>query len=111
MLPFIVNSVGLISVPDIPWLIATGLFPGFLGILFAVIALSRLSAATFGTIAYVEPVAVVIFGWSIFHESLSPVQIGGCLLIISCGVIKTVSAGVGNHAVVKGLDRGATDER
>lgn len=111
MLPFIVNSVGLIRVPDIPWLIATGLFPGFLGILFAVIALSRLPAATFGTIAYVEPVAVVIFGWSIFHESLSPMQIAGCLLIISCGVIKTVSAGFGNHAAVKGLERGAMDER
>jgi len=111
MLPFIVNSVGLISVPDIPWLIATGLFPGFLGILFAVIALSRLPAATFGTIAYVEPVAVVIFGWSLFHEWLSPMQIGGCLLIISCGVIKTVSGGVGNHAAVTGLEKGAMDER
>jgi drug/metabolite transporter (DMT)-like permease len=92
MLPLVLGSVNQVSVPDIPWLIATGLFPGFLAILFAVMALSRLPAATFGTIAYSEPVAVVIFGWTIFQESLSPLQFSGCLLIITSGILKTLMA-------------------
>lgn len=91
MLPLVLHSVNRITVNDIPWLIGTGFFPGFLAILFAVIALSRLPAATFGTIAYVEPVAVVVFGWSLFGESLGPMQIGGCLLIIVSGIVKTVA--------------------
>jgi drug/metabolite transporter (DMT)-like permease len=74
-------------------LLGTGFFPGFLAIFFAVVALSRLPAATFGTIAYSEPVAVVIFGWAIFNEALSPLQIGGCLLIIGSGILKTLTEG------------------
>jgi drug/metabolite transporter (DMT)-like permease len=70
------------------WLLGTGLFPGFLAILCAVIALSRLPAATFGTLAYFEPIAVILFGWLIFNETLSPLQIAGCGLILASGVIK-----------------------
>jgi len=92
MLPFVYNSLDLIEPNTIPWLLAIGFFPGFLAIFFAVIALSRLSAATFGTIAYIEPVAVVFFGWTLFHESLNPLQLGGCLLIIVSGVVRTVTA-------------------
>jgi drug/metabolite transporter (DMT)-like permease len=89
MIPLIGESIGDVSVTHIPWLIGIGLFPGFLAILFAVVALSRLPAATFGTISYSEPVAVVFFGWTIFNESLSVLQIGGCLLIIISGILKT----------------------
>jgi drug/metabolite transporter (DMT)-like permease len=74
-----------------PWLAGTGLIPGFLAIFCAVIALSRLPAATFGTLAYCEPIAVITFGWALFHESLSWLQIGGCLLIITSGILKTLS--------------------
>lgn len=74
-----------------PWLAGTGLVPGFLAILCAVIALSRLPAATFGTLAYIEPIAVVVFGWVFFHESLSWLQLGGCLLIIASGILKTLA--------------------
>lgn len=91
MIPFILVSMNEVSTNDIPWLLAIGLFPGFLAILFAVAALSRLPVAMFGTIAYIEPVAVVVFGWFIFHETLNPMQIVGCLLIIFSGILKTVT--------------------
>ena len=42
----------------------------------------------FSTIAYSEPVAVVIFGWTIFQETLSLTQMSGCALIILSGIIK-----------------------
>lgn len=93
MVPLAAFSIQEVSASHIPWLIGVGLFPGFLGIFFAVAALSRLPAATFGTIAYMEAVAVVIFGWTIFQETLSPLQITGCLLIILSGILKTVMAG------------------
>ena len=92
MIPFILFSMDTVSTRHIPWLIGVGFFPGFLAILFAVAALSRLPVAMFGTIAYTEPVAVVIFGWTIFNETLSPMQMIGCLLIILSGILKTVTA-------------------
>ncbi len=93
MIPCIVFSIHEVSLPDIPWLLAVGFFPGFLAIFFAVAALSRLPVAMFGTLAYFEPVAVVIFGWTIFHESLNPMQITGCCLIVFSGILKTIIAG------------------
>lgn len=98
MLPLILHSIRTVRTEHIPWLIGTGFFPGFLAISFAVIALSRLPAATFGTIAYIEPVAVVVFGWTLFNETLSPLQIAGCLLIIISGIIKTLTANRGRQA-------------
>jgi len=89
MLPFLVAEPPAISTINWLWLIGTGLFPGFLAILFAVVALSTLPAATFGTLAYFEPIAVIAFGWLIFNETLAPLQIAGCLLILGSGVIKT----------------------
>lgn len=89
MIPFIFFSIQEVEMSHIPWLLAVGLFPGFLAILFAVAALSRLPVAVFGTIAYMEPVAVVLFGWTIFQETLSPMQITGCSLILFSGILKT----------------------
>lgn len=91
MIPFILFSLDTVNAGHIPWLVAVGFFPGFLAILFAVAALSRLPVAIFGTLAYIEPVAVVIFGWTIFQETLGPMQIAGCLLIILSGILKTVT--------------------
>ncbi|MDO5675102.1 MAG: DMT family transporter [bacterium] len=71
-----------------PWLVGAGFLPGFLAILCAVVALSRLPAATFGTLAYCEPVAVMLFGWFLFQEQLSPLQLGGAACIIASGVAR-----------------------
>lgn len=90
MIPFVLFSIDEVNIIDVPWLLGVGFFPGFLAILFAVIALSRLPVAIFGTLAYTEAVAVVIFGWTIFNETLNPLQISGCSLIILSSVLKTV---------------------
>ncbi|MBU1564578.1 MAG: DMT family transporter [Proteobacteria bacterium] len=88
MVPFFVSDIPEISGDKWFWLVGAGFFPGFLGILFAVIALEKLPAATFGTLAYFEPIFVVILGWIIFGESLNPMQLAGCLLIIISGAVK-----------------------
>lgn len=89
MIPFILLSIQEVKIDQIPWLMAVGFFPGFLAILFAVAALSRLPVAVFGTIAYIEPVSVVLFGWTFFQETLNPMQIAGCSMIILSGIVKT----------------------
>ncbi len=89
MLPLCLLTRPELPMQTWPWLIAIGLIPGFLAILCAVIALSRLPTATFGTLAYIEPIAVVIFGWVLFGEALSLLQVGGCLLIVTSGILKT----------------------
>jgi drug/metabolite transporter (DMT)-like permease len=71
--------------------LGVGLFPGFLAILFAVMALRELPAATFGTLAYFEPLAVVVFGWFFFQESLSSLQLAGCAVILFSGSVKAIT--------------------
>ena len=71
------------------WLLAIGFLPGFLAILFAVKALQYLPAVTFGTLAYLEPVAEVASAWWVFNETLSPVQLSGVGLIISAGIAQS----------------------
>lgn len=90
--PWIGKSLVLIRPAQLCWLTAVGFFPGFLAILCAVVALHRLPAVMFGTIAYTEAVAVVIFGWTFFQEQLGPFQIAGCLLILLGGSINAVYA-------------------
>ncbi len=88
MVPFFLTGFPDINGSDIVWIIGAGFIPGFLGILFAVMALEKLPAATFGTLAYFEPIFVVILGWAVFGETLNALQLAGCLLIIGSGVIK-----------------------
>lgn len=92
MTPFFLHNIPENIWPQWFWLLCVGFFPGFLAIFFAVIALRRLETSLFGTLAYFEPLAVVLFGWILFHESLSPLQITGCLLILTSGIIKAVKA-------------------
>jgi drug/metabolite transporter (DMT)-like permease len=92
MLPFFLHSRPEITPAKGLWLVATGLLPGFLAITFAVAALSRLPAATFGTLAYFEPLAVVFFGWTIFGENLSALQLAGCTAIMASGCAKALLA-------------------
>ena len=96
MVPFFVTDFPRISGTNWLWLVGAGFIPGFLGILFAVIALERLPAATFGTLAYFEPIFVVVLGWAIFGETLNSLQLTGCLFILVSGAVKgylTAAAG------------------
>lgn len=51
-------------------------------------ALSRLPVAAFGTLAYFEPLTVVLIGWSVFGETLSLLQTAGCAMIMLSGCLK-----------------------
>ncbi len=86
--PFLLFSTPEISSMQLLLLFGVGFFPGFLAIYLAVVALRILEASTFGTLAYFEPLAVILFGWFIFGEQLTLLQIGGCLLILVCGIVK-----------------------
>ena len=88
MVPFFIKDFPEINGTTLLWLTGAGFFPGFLGIFFAVIALEKLPAATFGTLAYFEPIFVVILGWMLFEETLNSLQIAGCLFIIASGAVK-----------------------
>ncbi|WLQ16989.1 EamA family transporter [Hahella aquimaris] len=90
MAPLMLQQQEVIAPAQWGWLLAAGLLPGFLAILFAVIALRELPSATFGTLAYLEPIAVVTFGWALFDQALSPLQMAGCGLIMCSGIAQAV---------------------
>ncbi|PSL13864.1 threonine/homoserine efflux transporter RhtA [Marinobacterium halophilum] len=90
MLPLMWQQGESIASAQWGWLLLAGLLPGFLAILFAVIALRELPAATFGTLAYMEPIAVVTFGWVLFGEALNTLQLSGCALIMGAGVAQAL---------------------
>lgn len=68
------------------WLLAAGLFPGFLALLFALQAIQHLPTRVFGTLAYLEPVVVIITAWLLFAEPMSVLQWLGALLILASGI-------------------------
>lgn len=90
MLPFMLQQGDSIEGAQWGWLIAAGIVPGFLAIMLAVVALRALPAATYGTLAYLEPITVVALGWGLFNQSLNPLQMSGSALIIASGVTQAV---------------------
>lgn len=86
MLPFALGNSFPSTSTGWGWLVFAGLVPGFLAILFAVRALNALPSALFGTLAYCEPVTVVMIGWVLFDETLSLLQLAGCAVIITSGL-------------------------
>ncbi len=61
-----------------------------MGIVCSVTALEKLSATAFGTLAYMEVVTVAFLGWWLFSESLSLMQLTGCGVIVSAGILQAV---------------------
>ncbi|MBT1443723.1 DMT family transporter [Shewanella sp. JM162201] len=84
-LPFI-WSEPLPEGQDWLWLLLAAFFPGFIAILFAVKAIAALPAKVFGTLAYLEPLVVVLAGFFIFSEPMSALKWGGCALILVSGI-------------------------
>ena len=91
-LPFMLQQ-NAPSAAQWPWLIAAGLFPGALALWCAVQALTHLPARVYGTLAYAEPVVVVLCAWWLFSEPLSLRQALGVSLIILAGIAQTAGAG------------------
>lgn len=92
MFPFMLAQNESIVLTQWTWLTIAGLIPGFLAILFAVIALRELPSATFGTLSYLEPIAVVSLAWMLFGQTLSPLQLAGCMVIMASGIMQAVAA-------------------
>jgi drug/metabolite transporter (DMT)-like permease len=88
VVPFLLSDFPQLSLHNTLWATGAALIPGFLGTLCAVIALHQLPTATYGTLAYTEPIFVIILGWFIFDERLGALQLVGCAIILCCGVIK-----------------------
>ena len=70
------------------WMWIAGVVPGFIGIVCSVIALQKLSATAFGTLAYMEVVTVAVLGWVLFDETLSIMQSLGCVVIIFAVILQ-----------------------
>lgn len=85
VLPFL-TGISLPRADDIIWIALAGIFPGFIAIYCAIIALQHLPTRVYATLAYLEPVTVILAGWWLFNESLSTLQLGGVLLIIITGL-------------------------
>lgn len=90
MLPLMLMQEESIQAGQWGWLAAAGVLPGFLAIMLAVVALKALPAATYGTLAYLEPITVIILGWLLFDQSLNLLQMSGGALIIVSGVVQAV---------------------
>lgn len=88
VLPFL-SQLPLPSAANWHWALLAGLFPGCLAIYFAVIALEHLPTRVFGTLAYIEPVAVILAGWLLFAEPLGLLQSAGVLLILLAGFVQS----------------------
>lgn len=89
VLPFL-TAAPIPAADTLIWVLLAGFFPGFLAIYLAIVALEHLPTRVFGTLAYIEPVAVILAGWWLFQETLSLLQLGGVALILLAGLVQSV---------------------
>ena len=89
VLPFLTDMQAP-AAGDWLWIALAGIFPGFLAIYFAIVALEHLPTRVFGTLAYIEPVAVIVAGWLCFAEELSLLQCSGVALILCAGALQSL---------------------
>ena len=87
-LPFI-GKIDLASLyHDGLWLLAIGFFQGFVAISLMILALRYLRTYEYATVSYLEPIVATLAGYFIYHESLSWLQLAGCVLIIASGFMQ-----------------------
>lgn len=89
VLPFL-NGAPIPAADSLIWVFLAGFLPGFLAIYLAIVALEHLPTRVFGTLAYIEPVAVILAGWLLFQEVLSLLQLGGVALILLAGLTQSL---------------------
>jgi len=89
VLPFL-KGAPIPAADSLIWVVLAGFFPGFLAIYLAIVALEHLPTRVFGTLAYIEPVAVILAGWLLFQEVLSLLQLAGVALILLAGLTQSL---------------------
>ena len=92
VMPMLINSELSLSAAQWGWMFLVGMIPGFLGIVLAVYTIKRMPAATFSTISYIEPISAVMLGWVVFQETLTPVQMLGCGIIVLASIAQGIKA-------------------
>ncbi len=92
MLPFLFTATNLsISIKDIYWLTGIAFFQGFLAITLIIIAIKNLKAVEYGTISYIEPLVASLIGFILYSEQLTILQLIGCAIVFSGGLIQVVT--------------------
>ncbi|CAG1021451.1 hypothetical protein DOJK_00996 [Patescibacteria group bacterium] len=88
LLPF-VGKIDLSALyQDAVWLLAIGFFQGFLAISLMTLALRHLQSYEYATVSYLDTIVATIAGYFIYQESLSWLQITGCVLIFAAGIMQ-----------------------
>lgn len=88
MAPFVALSSPSIDAADLAWIAAIGVIHGFVALTLVITALAHLRTVEYSTIAYGEPVIAALIGGLAFQESLSPLQLLGCALVLSAGLAR-----------------------
>ncbi len=91
ILPFIDASLFDLTKSDIYWLVAVGFLQGFLATTLLISAIKYLRTVEYGTISYIEPLAASIFGYLLYAETLTVMQIMGCAIIVISGLFQVSS--------------------
>ena len=88
VLIYMMLTVGLPhpAVSDIPWIAVIGLINTGLAYLLYFSGLQKLPAQSAALISYVDPVSALVFSALFLHETMTPVQILGAVLIIGGAV-------------------------
>lgn len=88
VLIYMMLTVGLPhpAVSDIPWIAVIGLVNTGLAYLLYFSGLQKLPAQSAALISYVDPVSALVFSALFLHETMTPVQILGAVLIIGGAV-------------------------
>ncbi len=99
MLPFLDASIQNVTLKDVNWLMAIGLFQGFLAISLFTFAVKHLKTVEYGTVSYVEPLIAALIGVFLYSESLTLFQFIGCTIVFSGGMIQVVTTKInqGTH--------------
>lgn len=74
------------AVSDIPWIAVIGLINTGIAYLLYFSGLQKLPAQSAALISYVDPVSALVFSALFLHETMTPVQILGAVLIIGGAV-------------------------
>ena len=88
VLIYMMLTVGLPhpAVSDIPWIAVIGLINTGIAYLLYFSGLQKLPAQSAALISYVDPVSALVFSALFLHETMTPVQILGAVLIIGGAV-------------------------
>ncbi|GAB4463317.1 MAG: DMT family transporter [Anaerolineae bacterium] len=73
---------------DLPWIIAVGVLHGFVALTLVVASLGYLRTIEYGTISYGEPVMAALLGVVLYSESISLLQVVGCLFVLVAGIAR-----------------------